>query len=43
MLRFTERVGADEKPVQTAELWFQRASWVMAKPFTRPRGQPVKG
>lgn len=38
VLRFTERTGADEKVVQTAELWFQRSQWVMAKPFTRPRG-----
>lgn len=35
VLRFTERQDPDEKSVQTAELWFQRSTWVMAKPFTR--------
>lgn len=35
MLRFVEHAGADGKPVETAELWFQRSSWVMAKPFSR--------
>lgn len=47
VLRFTERAPAasgqpDPKAqgetVQTAELWFQRSTWVMAKPFTRSHG-----
>lgn len=36
VLRFTERTAADGKTAQTAELWFQRSAWVMAKPFSRP-------
>jgi hypothetical protein len=35
MLRFVEHAGADGKTVETAELWFQRSTWVMAKPFSR--------
>ena len=35
VLRFSERKDPDEKAHQTAELWFQRSSWVMAKPFSR--------
>ncbi len=35
VLRFTEREDPEKKAVQTAELWFQRSKWVMAKPFTR--------
>lgn len=36
VLRFTERATPEGKTLQTAELWFQRSTWVMAKPFTRP-------
>lgn len=36
VLRFTEHPTAEGKPVQTAELWFQRSTWAMAKPFRRP-------
>jgi hypothetical protein len=35
VLRFVERETAEGKSVQTAELWFQRSEWVMAKPFSR--------
>jgi len=35
VLRFVERAIPEGKPVQTAELWFQRSEWVMAKPFSR--------
>ncbi len=35
VLRFTERKDPAEKAHHTAELWFQRSSWVMAKPFSR--------
>lgn len=35
VLRFTAHADAEGKNVQTAELWFQRSTWVMAKPFTR--------
>jgi hypothetical protein len=35
VLRFTERAMPEGKSLQTAELWFQRSNWVMAKPFTR--------
>lgn len=34
VLRFTQH-SAEGKPVQTAELWFQRSTWAMAKPFRR--------
>lgn len=36
VLRFTEHPTAEGKKVQTAELWFQRSTWAMAKPFRRP-------
>jgi hypothetical protein len=36
VLRFTERATPEGKTLQTAELWFQRSAWVMAKPFSRP-------
>ncbi len=35
VLRFSERKDPEQKMVQVAELWFRRAKWVMAKPFTR--------
>ncbi|MEM9462512.1 MAG: hypothetical protein AAGF11_50655 [Myxococcota bacterium] len=35
VLRFTERQDPEKKTQQTAELWFQRSQWVMAKPFIR--------
>jgi len=35
VLRFTERKDPDETRRSVAELWFQRATWVMAKPFVR--------
>lgn len=35
VLRFTERPTPEGKTIATAELWFQRSTWVMAKPFTR--------
>lgn len=35
VLRFTERKDPEKKSQQTAELWFQRSQWVMAKPFIR--------
>ncbi len=35
VLRFTERPTPEGKTSATAELWFQRSTWVMAKPFSR--------
>lgn len=36
VLRFTERPSMEgNNKVQTAELWFQRSTWAMAKPFSR--------
>jgi hypothetical protein len=35
VLRFVGHADAEGQPVQTAELWFQRSAWAMAKPFSR--------
>lgn len=35
VLRFSERQAPDQKVSEAAELWFQQAKWVLAKPFSR--------